>query len=265
MPTSSRGLLYDVVDIRPPWRAPGRPVVFHHGVGTNRDIWAAWLPVVAAQLPVVRFDLRGFGDSVAALPEDPSVLLDVLIEDLFDVVPTAEPVHLVGESAGGTVVLAAALRHPQRVASVTISNAAFVGSKIGQIDGWRRLFDEKGMKGWSDRMMECRFAPGATDSASAAWFSTQQERATASASLVVADMLAGTDLTSELPGLRVPLLILAPDSSPFVPLSSSTDLHALVPGSELRVFPGVRHGLPFSHAEECARILLDFLQRRSPP
>lgn len=259
--TSARGLVYDMIDLTPPWRERGTPVVFHHGIGANRDTWAGWLPHVAARHPVIRFDMRGFGAS-APLPDDTSELMDVLIQDVFDVAPCDEPVHLVGESAGGTVVLAATLRHPQRVASVTMSNAAIVGSGIGQIDGWRALFDE-GVAAWNSRMMECRFEPGAIDDAAAAWYCAEQMRTRPSAALAVADMLAGTDLRADLPSLRRPLLILIPDSSPFVPVTMYAGIEELVPAVEAKVFPGVRHGLPFSHSEECARTFLDFLRRRT--
>lgn len=261
MPTSTRGLLYDRIDLTPPWRKRGTPVVFHHGIGTSRDTWAGWLLQVAAQHPVIRFDMRGFGGS-APLPADSPDLMDVLIQDVFDVAPADEPVHLVGESTGGTVMLAAALRHPERVASVTMSNAAIVGSGIGQINSWRPLFAD-GVKTWNDRMMKCRFAPGAIDEAAAAWYSAEQSRTRPSAALAVADMLAATDLTPALSGLRVPLLVLIPDSSPFVPVSMYAGIEERVPDVETRVFKGVRHGLPFSHAEECARTLLDFIGRRA--
>lgn len=261
MTTSTRGLTYDTTDMTPPWRRRGTPVVFHHGIGANRDAWSAWLPVMAARHPATRFDMRGFGNS-APLPARSADLMDLLIADLFDVAPRGEPVHLVGESAGGTIVLAAALRHPERVASVTISNAAIVGSGIGQIDGWRALFDA-GVEAWNDRMMACRFAPGAIDDAAAAWYSAQQLRTTPAAALAVADMLAATDLRGPLSRLRAPLLVLIPDSSPFVPASMYDGIEDLVPGVETKVFEGVRHGLPFSHAEECASVVIDFIERRA--
>ena len=49
----------------------------------------------------------------------------------------AEPVHAMGESIGGTIALAAGLRHPSRFASVAMSNAAIMGGQIGYAPGWR--------------------------------------------------------------------------------------------------------------------------------
>jgi pimeloyl-ACP methyl ester carboxylesterase len=37
------------------------------------------------------------------------------------------------------------------------------------------------------------------------------------------------------------------------------DLHALIPGAQLRIFPHAKHGLPFSHADECSQALRAFL------
>jgi 3-oxoadipate enol-lactonase len=266
MQLNERGIACELTDLVPPWRRRGPPVVFHHGIGTNRDAWAEWLPAVAARHPAWRFDLRGFGES-APLPVDallePSALMDQLIDDLFSVAPANAPVHLVGESAGGTIVLAAALRSPERVASVTISNAAISGQGIGQIDGWRALFDA-GIAAWNARMMDCRFAPGAVDATAAAWYAKQQMRTRPETAMTLAGMLAVTDLRAALRRLRPPLLVLIPDSSPFIPVGMYDGLDTMLPDAEKRVFAGVRHGLPFSHAAECTAILLDFIARRAP-
>lgn len=254
------GLSCELIDLVPAWRRPGRPVLLHHGIGATSELWTPWVLALAARHPVIRFDVRGFGRA-ADLPLASVGLLDELIEDVREVVGTAWPAHLVGESAGGTIVLAAAIRHPELAASVTMSNAAFAGRGIGQIDGWRTLFQGSGVKGWSDRMMECRFAPGALDADAMEWFAAEQEQTRPASALAVADMLAATDLKPALRGLKPDLLILAPDQSPFVSLQMAEELHYSVSGSELHIFRGVRHGLPFSHADACARRLLDFLGR----
>ena len=74
------------------------------------------------------------------------------------------------------------------------------------------------------------------------------------------ELLAGTDLTSDLGRIRCPLLILMPDRSPFVTARMGVELAEQVPHAELVVYPGVRHGLPFSHAVPCSRRLVEFLE-----
>lgn len=259
---SPRGLAYAIADLRPPWAKSARPIVFHHGIGTNRDIWAGWLPALAQRWPCVRYDTRGYGQS-AVPPLDQKWSLDELVADLLEVATLAGPgpVHLVGESLGGTVVLAAAARHPDRVASATVSNTAFKGAGIQYVKGWRDDFRRRGVKVWNRDMMERRFAPGALDAAQRSWFEAEQEKSLEHVTVGYGELLAGTDLTAELSRIKAPLLILMPDRSPFVTARMGVELAEHIPHAELTFFPGVRHGLPFSHAAECSARLAAFIGR----
>ncbi|MEZ5853292.1 MAG: alpha/beta hydrolase [Hyphomicrobiaceae bacterium] len=143
---TASGLAYDVVDAVPPWQGQRAPVVFHHGIGTNHHVWADWLPAVATAHTCIRFDTRGYGQSPVPTPQH-TFTLDNCLADLMEVVDAAgsDRVHLVGESFGGTVALLAAIRHPARVATVTISNAAYKGLGIQYVAGWREGFASKGV------------------------------------------------------------------------------------------------------------------------
>jgi pimeloyl-ACP methyl ester carboxylesterase len=74
-------------------------------------------------------------------------------------------------------------------------------------------------------------------------------------------LLVGTDLAADLSTLELPLLLMMPDRSPYVSLAQASALADLVPQAEIAVFPGARHGLPFSHATAAAGVLVDFLTR----
>ena len=266
MPRTARGLHYEVTDLRAPWlrgRQSGRPVVFHHGVGASLDIFAEWLPIIAARHPVVRFDMRGFGQSVVP-PESHVWTMAELIGDLLEVSETAfgtQPVHVMGESIGGTIALAASLEHPLRFASVAMSNAAIKGGQIGYAPGWRAEIARVGIEGWSERFMGMRFVPGAVPAEALAWFAAVQANSLAHVVIGLGELLIGTDLTAGLSTFQSPLLLMMPDRSPFVSLAQANALAELVPQTEIAVFPGARHGLPFSHAKETAGTLLAFLDR----
>jgi len=47
-----------------------------------------------------------------------------------------------------------------------------------------------------------------------------------------------------------------------IPAQAMAGMHALIVGSELQVFAHSKHGLPLSHGEGCARVLIEFLERR---
>ena len=257
---TSSGLAYDIIDLTPPWAAARAPVIFHHGIGTDRHVWADWLPSVVMRHKTLRFDTRGYGLS-AVPPMNHRWTLEASLADLMEIVALAGdvPVHLVGESFGGTVALAAAIRYPHKVASVTVSNAAFKGAGIAEVPGWRASFASRGMPAWSGDMMVKRFVPGALDEARAAWFRAVQDKSPAHVTAGLGELLAATDLGPELEKLKAPLLILMPDRSPFVTARMGVDLLERVPHAALAMMPQSRHGLPFSHGKECGERLAEHL------
>ncbi len=102
---------------------PSDAVVLVHGLdGSAANFWDLG-PLLAPHHRVVAVDLPGFGRTPLAgrstrLRDHADLALaaaDAALPDHRD-----EPVHLVGSSMGGPVVLLAAARRPERVASVTL-------------------------------------------------------------------------------------------------------------------------------------------------
>jgi pimeloyl-ACP methyl ester carboxylesterase len=105
----------------------GRPVtataVLVHGLLT--DSLASYYftiapPFALAGVDVVMYDLRGHGRS--GRPATGYTLDDNIddLEALLDRLEVTGPVHLVGNSYGGTVAFGYAARHPERAASVSL-------------------------------------------------------------------------------------------------------------------------------------------------
>lgn len=256
-------LYYEIIDVTAPWAADAPLIVFHHGVGATADIWAEWLPALVDRYRIARFDTLGFGRSAVPGPGFPWSL-DGLADDVLAVARTAgaDRFHLVGESLGGTVALHLASRHPETVRTVTVSNASHRGGSIQRAREWRAFIGARGMAAWGEMMTPLRLDRAHVPEEKYRWFERVQAQAAADSVLDLADLLIGTDLTDDLGAIRAPALLLAPGQSPFVPLSVMEDMHARIPGSELQVFPGARHGLPCSHGEACGRALRAFLDRR---
>lgn len=121
-------------------RGPHPTVVLVHGLLT--DSLASYYFTVAPRLAaagcdVVMYDLRGHGRS-----ERPphGYTLDHNIDDLaalLDRLDVTGPVHLVGNSYGGTIAFGYAARHPGRVAGLTLIESepatAAWAAKLGRI------------------------------------------------------------------------------------------------------------------------------------
>jgi pimeloyl-ACP methyl ester carboxylesterase len=96
------------------------------------------------------------------------------------------------------------------------------------------------------------------------WFEALQASAHPEAVLQMLAALVEADTTDRLPGLRPPLMLLHPDSSPFIPLPVICDFMARVSDVRLHVVGRARHGMPLSHARTCAALLRDFLSGSRP-
>lgn len=258
MPTTTSGLHWRSDDIRAPWTS-GAPILFNHGIGTDHGIWSDWLPVLGPAHQLVRFDLRGFGQSM--IPNGHRWSLDGLVDDYLAVAAAAglTRFHAVGESIGGTIALAAALRAPDRILSVTVSNGAHKGAGLGRVPGWRKAMAQQGIGPWADDMLERRFAAGGVPIAVREWFDRAQRQGSAAAIVELGELLLSVDLSAELPRLKPPLLILAPQQSPFIAAEMFEDMQRLVPGARLHRFAEARHGLPLSHGALCATLVRDFI------
>lgn len=261
--TKHGSLHYDVVDQVAPWREARAPILFHHGIGASAALWAGWVPALGEAHRLVTFDMRGCGRSHVPGP-DFDWSLDLLVDDLFAVADAAglQRFHLVGESIGGTVALAAAIARPERVATLTVSNGAHLGASIRSVEAWQSQLDDGGVKAWSDAFLPGRFHDGALSPERLAWFAMLQEQWPRDSILNALKVLVGTDLSARLKQIRCPTLLLHPDGSPFIPVPVMAELHRLLPNAELNVIGHARHGLPFSHATQCAGLLRTFLDSR---
>ncbi len=250
-------------DMTPPWRTEPETIVFHHGIGTSGGIWSDWLPVLAGRYRLVTFDLPGFGRSPAP-GADHRWSLDGMLADLLAVADAAGAArfHLVGESAGGTLALHAALQAPDRLASVTGVSCTHRGDAIQRVGEWWEQIPDAPLADWSAEMMRLRFYDGQVPADALAWFKAEQDAGNAGAVLAIAGMLITVDMTARLGDIALPVLLLAPDGSPFVAPPIAAELHALLLDAELRIFPNARHGLAFSHGREAAATLYEFLARR---
>ncbi|MEC9186161.1 MAG: alpha/beta hydrolase [Pseudomonadota bacterium] len=261
--TSAGPLAYDVTDLSPNWREPQETILFHHGVGIDMDIWSDWLPVLATEFRCVRFDMRGCGRS--SIPQtDQQWTMDAMMADLLAVADAAEAdrFHLIGESIGGTISLYTAINAPDRILSVTALSTGHRGNYIQQVGGWREMVEKDGFAVWTEKMMEHRFYPGAVDEDIYDWFAETQADSSPETTLALGEMLMAQDLSGELEKINCPVLLIHPDSSPFLPVTISAEIHSLLPNSEMMVIPHAKHAIACSHATEGSIAFLDFLSER---
>jgi 3-oxoadipate enol-lactonase len=238
-------------------------IVFQHGVGFSKDAWAAWLPpLLGAGFRTIRIDLRGHGAS-SVPPPGVRWTTDALVKDVMAVLDKEglQRCHYVGESWGGTIGLALAARHRDRIASLSVMSTTYDGSKVANLEKFPPMIAASGMAAWSEFMLEARFMPDVSPDIRKWAHETQISCEPQVISDVFRYAMTET-IESLLPDVQVPVLILAPQGSPFVKPEMALALRDRLADAELLRFPGHRHGLVLTGAQAGSAALLNFLQRR---
>lgn len=249
-------LFYTVDDFTDPWTRP-ETVVMHHGMAKSHRMWFGWVPILARHYRVIRFDMRGMGQSTVPEPGYPWSI-DNFAADLLGVLDKLEleKTHLIGETVGGSISMRFASLHQERLLSLTTctSPTTFDSHHAESAD----LIDREGMVPWVEGSIARRLDPDMVDPAYIQWYAAQMA---ATPAHVVSEFLRsapGGDLRPLLKNVQTPVLVLAAASLREEVLGDFRGAADLFPNGRLVVFPGiagfVQHILP----APCARVWLDF-------
>lgn len=135
------------------------PLVFINSLGTDLRIWENVVPYFAGRFATVRYDMRGHG--LSDCPPGPYSIRD-LGDDLINLLTYLEigQAILIGISVGGMVALDVAIRQPERVRALVLSDTA---AKIGTAAYWKERIDaiqERGIDSVAEAILSRWFAPG---------------------------------------------------------------------------------------------------------
>lgn len=238
----------------------GSPVIFLHGVGSDRSVWREQLENLGFDHRAVALDFRGHGES-----EIPSGPIDraAFAAEVAGVIDALglDPAHLVGLSMGGVVALETYHLHPDRVRSLTLADtfACFPGWEEGMEDRERDLH-RLSMRAIAEARIPACLKP---DPDPARLRSAIDQMATKD-KRVYSESSAATwspDFRSFLPEIDVPVLILWGEHDRITPRELSDELHAGIPGSELRVLPDAGHISNLDNPAAFNTALREFLER----
>ena len=248
------------------------PVLFIHGSGPGVSAWANWrlvLPKMAQQRRVIAPDMRGFG--YTERPEPPgdasAYTMDAWVQqaiDLLDALDIAQA-DLVGNSFGGALSLALAIRHPERVRRLVLMGSVGVPFPITpgldavwgytpSFENMRRLMDlfahDRGLV--TDELAELRYQasirPGFQESFAAMFPAPRQAWVDALASPQAA-----------IRALPHETLVIHGREDQVIPLATSQTLAQWIPNAQLHVYGHCGHWTQIEHSARFARLVGDFL------
>ena len=131
MTTPELGATIDAAGIRTNVHVSGDgpPVLLLHGSGPGVTAWANWrltIPALAGRFRVVAPDIVGFG--FTERPDGVTYDLDTWTAHALGVLDAlgVRRAHVVGNSFGGALALALAIRHPERVSRLVLMGSVGV-------------------------------------------------------------------------------------------------------------------------------------------
>jgi DNA-binding winged helix-turn-helix (wHTH) protein/pimeloyl-ACP methyl ester carboxylesterase len=221
----------------------------HLDLEWDSPIWRHWWAALSVHHRVVRYDERGNGMSQRDVPD---VSFDTWIHDLETVVDAAglERFSLLGISRGGSIALAYAVKHPDRVSHLVLYGAFAAGlNHVGtpHEKEERRAVTSLARLGWGlknpafCKMFTCRFIPEATPE-HGQWFDELQRVSTSpenAARLMERD--GEIDVRPLLRQVRIPTLVMHCDRDQVVPPMCGQQLAAEIPGARYVSLPSANH------------------------
>lgn len=248
----------------------GEPVLLIHGSGPGVSAWANWrlsLPALSNKFRVIAPDMVGFGFSER--PANYPYSMENWVTQAVGLLDALEleRASLVGNSFGGALALALAIRHPERVNKLVLMGSVGVPFKIteGLDRVWGYEPSLQAMKGLldifaynralvTDELAKLRYQasirPGFQESFSA-MFPAPRQRWVDAMTSTLADIRALPHHT----------LIIHGRDDQVIPLQNAYDLLDLIEHSELHVFGECGHWTQIEHATSFNQLVAEFLKR----
>lgn len=243
------------------------PLVLIQGLSAQM---VGWRPGFCRRLAdagfyVVRFDNRDVGESqryplggytLEDLADDTAALMDAL---------GMATAHIAGQSMGGVVAQLLYQRHRTRVRSLGLIYTAASGRHYGNVEGALERMNrplpqtrEEFAAYYAEGESLCRSTAYPQD---VAWLTelggVMWDRSWDAAGIQrqVQALLAAPDRLDIVRDIQVPTVIIAGEADALIRYAASLELHDLIAGSTLRIFPGMGHELPEPLWEMIASLL----------
>lgn len=243
-------------------KEPVSTVIFLHGLGSSIRDWSDQIPALIPFYNVLLVDLRGHGQSDKPLGP---YSIQQMSCDIYTLANELElnNVHCVGLSMGAQVALQLALDYPAIVASVVAVNSPAnmkpkrLQDKIAILQR-RILVNVLGMRKVG-QIIAKRLLPGDAFIDRRQVFAerwAENDTASYNASF---NAIINWDITSELPNLRRPILVIAARED-YTPLAWKERIVELAPDANIVIIENSRHATPVERPEEFNAVLLAFLR-----
>ena len=240
----------------------GSDLVLLHSLLADRHAFDPVLPALAAKHRVTLINLPGFHGSAPT----PLALMDAYvaaIEDGFDELKIGSDAILIGNGFGGTVALAFAFAHPQRIAKLVVSDAAAAFPPAGR-QAFAAMADKvaEGGLGAVAEIAARRVYSPAHLAAHPELIDERKEvlmGIAPKAFQAACKILQETDLTPELHRVRVPTLVICGEHDQATPPALVKAVAERIDGASYVELAGCGHCPPLEQPQQFLAAIKDFV------
>lgn len=247
----------------------GHPLLMLHGSGPGVSAWANWrlvLQQLQGDFRCLAPDLAGFGYSVT--PTGTTYTRQNWLDQVVRFMDALgiEQAHVIGNSFGGSMALALAIAHPERVGKLVLMGSVGVPFELTpgldavwgyepSLENMRAIMKifayDQGLVG--DALVQMRYEasrrPGVHEQYSR-MFPAPRQRWVEAMSHPEADVRA----------IRHPALLVHGRDDEVIPLATSLTLLDWIADSQLHVFGRCGHWTQIEHTDAFCRLVRDFLR-----
>lgn len=246
----------------------GEPTVLIHGSGpgvTGFANWAKSMPTLSENMRIIAPDMLGFG--YTETPDGTEYTLDNWVKHLVGLLDALniEKANLVGNSFGGAVTLAMAIKHPERVNRIVLMGAAGVKFELTEgldftwgytpsIENMKKMLDlfAYSRELVTDELARLRYEasmrPGVRERYESMFPSPRQRS--------IDEVLASDE--DEIRKIQAPALIIHGREDVILPYTNSLKLFELIPNAQLHMIGKCGHWTQIEHTRRFNSMLIDF-------
>jgi 3-oxoadipate enol-lactonase len=234
-------------------------VVFANSLGTNLHLWEPIMPLLPEGLRIIRYDMRGHGQT--DVPKPPYSMGAIVrdVEQLMDHLGVKDALF-VGLSVGGLVAQGLATKRMDLVRAMVLSNTA---AKIGTQEIWQSRFDmirAGGMEAVADPTMERWFSKAWHGSAQIVPWREMLLATDPDGYIGTGHAIAGTDFYTTTAALTLPTLAIAGAEDGATPPDLMRETQELVKGSQFHLIRKGGHLPCVEQPQEYAEVLAKFMR-----
>jgi len=217
-------------------------VVLSHSIATTMDMWRGQVPALAQQFRVLRYDMRGHGESAAPAGPYDFEMLAADVVGLLDHLKI-DRAAFVGISISGMIGQALGVKHGHRLRGLVLSNTT---SDPPPPEMWdQRIADAE--KGGMETQVQSTLGR---------WFTEPYRRANAAVMDWIAAMIRNTPVNgfvgcgraiqglgfaNHLRNITAPTLIMTGDQDPGTTVAMAKTLSNRIPQAQMQIIKGASH------------------------